>query len=253
LGKLETIIALSSIIGLGALLLQNKKAIGDFSGGLKERLTFTSPIAPSPEKPDNQNTIPEPPKGQLFNDSKIILPFEPVKRFEQKGQITPTQNTTIPKQVVNRGAEIVKPQGTTSIQGAVRSEIKTDQSFKVFSSDSSRPVRGVIRRTRQDPKELQVDTLKRPTETASQRANRVFTSTGKFADEGRGATKASQRRKFNFGTNTGRGGRRPTTLRGGERESSVTKRSAGLSRSDRLKREADKAKKVFDARSIRNF
>ena len=227
--------------------MQNKKAIGDFSGGIKERLTFTSPISPSPEKPDNQNTIPDLP------DKTKMDAMLPVKRFEQKGQITPTQNTTVPKQTVNRGREIIKPQGGTSIQGSVRSEIRTDQTFKAFSSDSSRPVRGVIRRTRQDPKELQVDTLKRPIETASQRANRVFRDTGKFADEDRGATKASSRRKFNFGTNTGSGGRRPTTLRGGERESSATKRSAGLSRSDRLKREAKKAKKVFDAKGIRNF
>lgn len=249
MGKFETLIGLSALFGIGAVILQNKKAIGDFSGGLKERLTFTSPIAPSPEKPDDQNTIPT----ITTTPTKIFPTFEPVKRFEQKGQITPTQNTTVPKQIVNRGAEIVKPQGGTSIQGSVRSEIKTDQTFKAFSSDSSRPVRGVIRRTRQDPKELQVDTLKRPTETASQRANRVFTSTGKFADEDRGATKASQRRKFNFGTNTGRGGRRPTTLRGGERRSAKTESSARGSRSDALKREAEKARKVFDARSISNF
>lgn len=253
MGKLETIIALSSIIGLAALLLQNKKAIGDFGGGIKEKLTFTSPIAPSPEKTVEENTISEPTEAPaVISGFEIPSSMVSVKRFEQP-QIISTPTPIVPPPTVNRGTEIVKPQSGTSIQGSVRSEIKTDQRFKVFSSDKSKTPKAVIRRTRQDPKELQVDTLKRPTETASQRANRVFTSTGKFADEDRGATKASSRRKFNFGTNTGRGGRRPTTTKGGERQSSTTKRSAGLSRSDSLKREAEKAKKVFDSRSISNF
>jgi len=262
LGKLETIIALSSIIGLGALLLQNKKAIGDFSREIKKRLTFTSPLTPLPEKLDEQNTKTIPPTDLPPTDlpptnlpPTDLPPTDlppPVKRFEQP-QIIFTPPPIVPPPTVNRGAEIIRPQGTTSIQGTVRSEIQTDQKFNIFSADSSQTPRGVIRQTKQNPKALRVDSRNRPRETASQRANRVFRDTGNFADEDRGATKFSSRKKFNFGTNTGRGGTTPTTLEGGERKSSKTQRSAKLSRSDRLKIEAEKARKIFDSRSISNF
>jgi hypothetical protein len=96
-----------------------------------------------------------------------------------------------------------KKYGNTTIQGIVKTELDTNQKFEVFSSDSSRPVRGIIRKTKRDPRLLKVDSKKNPLETASQRANRVFIETGNFADSDRGAS--SFKNDFDFGTNTGRG------------------------------------------------
>lgn len=139
---------------------------------------------------------------------------------------------------------IKRPRGRTKIQGRVRSELDTQQEFKVFSADSSRPVRGVIRETPKDPRRLRTDSRKRPTETASQRASRVFEQTGSFADEGRGfgVTKASRKAsRFDFGTNTGRG------------LSISSNKSNRVRLAERKRIAQEKALAVFDSGSISNF
>lgn len=138
------------------------------------------------------------------------------------------------------------PQGSTSIQGIVVNQLDTDQEFEVFSSDSSQSVTGVIRETEQDPSELQTDSQGNPTETASERANRVFEETGEFADEDSGATPASEiAEDFDFGTNTGSGGKIDTDVNSASSED--------LTLEERLKIEAEKASTVFDSRSISNW
>ena len=118
------------------------------------------------------------------------------------------------------------PQGSTKIEGIVRSELDIQQEFEVFSSDSSQSVFGVIRQTELDPNELQVDSLGNPTETASERADRLLTETS-----------------FSFGTNTGSALKIPTG----------TPKTESLSLAERLKIEAEKGALIFDSRSITNF
>ena len=118
------------------------------------------------------------------------------------------------------------PQGSTQIEGIVRSELDTQQEFKVFSSDSSQSVFGVIRQTELDPNALQVDSLGNPTETASERAERLLEETS-----------------FDFGTNAG------SALK---IETGTTK-TKSLSLAERLKIEAEKGALIFDSRSITNF
>lgn len=102
----------------------------------------------------------------------------------------------------------------------------------------------IIRPTTPDRTRLLTDSNNKPIETASQRANRVFIESGRFADERRGATsfKKSRNKNRNFGTNTGSG------LRINDRPS----RTAG-SREDLLAREAQKARQIFDGSKISNF
>lgn len=145
-----------------------------------------------------------------------------------------------------------KSQGSTTIQGIVQSEIP-DKEFQVFSSDSSKSVKGVIRETVKDPRQVKVDSKKNPLETASERASRVFEETGSFADEGRGfkiSTAQQKAKDFNFGTNTGSGLKIPTTNKGGESISNSSEKQ----RLEELKRiENEKALAVFNSRSISNF
>lgn len=251
MGKLETIVGLSAIIGIAGFVLQNKSALGDIGSNVKSKFTLpvpsdtsnippvepteSQPITPSIQSTPSITVISQPPTGRTFG-----IPTAP----------TPIIPTTVPNRAIERSSS----RGTTSIQGNVRSEIETDQTFQAFSSDSSRPVRGVIRQTRRDPRRLAVDSRNRPTETASQRANRVFTTTGRFAGEGRGFGIApASDRSFNFGTNRGRGSRIRTTNVGGERASATTERSARLSRTQRLQAEAQRATSIFDSGSISNF
>lgn len=131
------------------------------------------------------------------------------------------------------------PQGTTSIQGIVVNQLDNEQEFEVFSADSSRSVTGIIRETPQDPTELQTDSEKNPTETASQRANRVFEETGDFVDSSRGASSFDN--DFDFGSNTGSG----STVPAGSSEE--------LSLAERLRIEAEKASQIFDSRGISNW
>ena len=114
----------------------------------------------------------------------------------------------------------------TRIEGIVRSELDIQKEFQVFSSDSSQPVFGVIRQIELDPSELQVDSLGNPTETASERADRLLKETS-----------------FNFGTNTGSALKIPTG----------TSETESLSLAERLKIEAEKGALIFDSRSITNF
>jgi len=241
LGKIETIIALSSIIGVAALLLQNKTAIGDTVSNVKESLTFGSSksTGPTPTTPDdsspstNVDSSPSTDIDSLPSAGLLPVSLIPTPTKTIVNQVTPI----IPVATIAHSA--VRQQGTTSIQGTVRSEIETNQKFSVFSADSSRPVRGVIRETKRDPRNLKVDSRKNPLETASQRANRVFVTTGKFADESRGASSlsSSQRAILNRAT---------TPIQ-------TNQTSSRLSIADRLKAEAEKATKVFESSSISNF
>lgn len=257
MGKIETIVGLSAIIGIAGFVLQNKDALGDIGSNVKSK--FTLPVSSVTDdiplvEPTETQTITPPVQSESSTPTQ--LPITTTKRFEDSTKTTFQPAAIPPPPQPNRAIESSSPRGTTKIQGNVRSEIETDQTFQAFSSDSSRPVRGVIRQTKRDPRKLKVDSRKNPLETASQRANRVFTTTGKFADEDRGfgITKAATKtRSFNFGTNTGRGRRIPTTNIGGERKSPTSERSAKLSRTEKLRIEAEKARNIFDARGISNF
>lgn len=137
------------------------------------------------------------------------------------------------------------PQGTTSIEGIVRSELETEQEFKVFSADSSQSVIGVIREIVQDPTQLQVDSFGNPIETASERASRVFEETGQFAGESFDIISEAEKRasEFDFGTNLGEALKIPTG----------TPETESLSLAEQKRIEEEKSLLVFDSRSISNF
>ena len=101
----------------------------------------------------------------------------------------------------------------------------------------------VIRPKAPDRTRLLTDSNNRPTETASQRADRVFRESGDFADKGRGATsiKKTKNDNFNFGTNSGSG------------QKGSTPKDTQKSRADALQEQAQIARQVFDSRSISNF
>jgi len=134
----------------------------------------------------------------------------------------------------------------TTVRGSIQSELGTEQKFEVFGRNSqNQKVRGVIRETPKKPSELRTNSKKVPTETASQRANRVFKETGKFADEGRGfeITKAEVKtRNFNFGTNKGTG----STI-------STSGKTSAQRLAEAKKRAEEQALQVFNSRSISNF
>ncbi|MCJ8305658.1 MAG: hypothetical protein HRU07_01250 [Nitrosopumilus sp.] len=135
---------------------------------------------------------------------------------------------------------------TTTVRGTAKSKLDTNQTFEVFgTNEGNRKVTGVIRETPKDPRKLRTNSNNRPTETASQRANRVFIEQGKFVDEDRGlgVTSAKEKTKsFKFGTNTGRGLSIPTK--------GLTTRQR---MQQRKKLAEEKAKKIFDSGSINNL
>ena len=133
----------------------------------------------------------------------------------------------------------------TRIEGIVRSELDSQQEFKVFSSDSSQSIIGVIRQTELDPSKLLVDSFGNPLETASERASRIFEDLGQFAGEARGLPFVTPRGdiEFTFGTNTGSALKIPTG----------TSETESLTLAERLKIEAEKGALIFDSRSITNF
>ena len=143
----------------------------------------------------------------------------------------------------------------TTVKGISKSELGTEQTFQTFGRNASNSVvKGVIRKTKQDPRKLKTNSKKRPTETASERASRVFEETGKFAGEGRGfgITKAVTKTKnFKFGTNKGSALKFPTTNRRGSSVSSNLSARERLEERKRLQNE--KSKQVFDSGSINNF
>ena len=172
--------------------------------------------------------------------------------FTNFGQIP---NANAEEQIKGRATESImqNPQGNTEIEGTVRN-LTDDESkdFKVFNADSSRSVSGTIRETKKNPISLRTDSKKNPTETASERANRVFIEEGKFAGEGRGfgITKATLRNKnFKFGTNQSQGLKIATTNKGGER-SNKKKSNDRLKEARRLS--IERAMSIFDSRSIQN-
>lgn len=212
------------------------------------------------DKPDGKNIFGLTP---IFSDEDLQIfnlpnPFRTNEAFaeefpQQQGPIqTPPSDRPLSLDDFSKIKPQTKPQGSTTIEGIVQSEIP-DKDFQVFSSDSSKSVRGVIRETVKDPRQVRTDSKKNPTETASERASRVFEETGKFADEGRGfkiTTASKKARDFNFGTNTGASLKIPTTNKGGETSSNLSEKQ----RLDELKRiENEKALAVFDSRSISNF
>lgn len=202
------------------------------------------------DRPSEENNIFE----DFFN---FINPFKPQQAFadefpEQQGPIqAPPSDRPLSLDDFAKSKPQSKSKSRTTIEGITQSEIP-DKDFQVFSSDSSKSVRGVIRETVKDPRKVRTDSKKNPLETASERASRVFEETGKFADEGRGfkiTTASKKARDFNFGTNTGASLKIETTNKGGE-TSSVSEKQ----RLDELKRiENQKALAVFNSRSISNF
>lgn len=102
-------------------------------------------------------------------------------------------------------------------------------------------VGAVIRPTPIDRTKLLVDENKKPIETASQRANRVFEETGEFVDVKRGATSVKDREPFDFGTNTGSGQR------------GSTEAATKLTTQQLKEQEALKASQIFDASQISRF
>lgn len=165
--------------------------------------------------------------------------------FTPEGEILDKNRPLTIEDLAKKGKTKKTPKtGNTIISGNVRNELQTQQTFQSFSADSSRPVKGVIRKTKRDPRKLKIDSRKNPLETASERANRVFLETGDFADSKRGATSFSKSKNsnFDFGTNTGNALKRPTNSK-----------NSKLRRKDRLKLEAERASKIFDSRGISNF
>ena len=151
-----------------------------------------------------------------LSDEQREIDETPISTFTDRNRPDRTITTTEP----------TEQQGSTTIEGIVRSQLDTQQDFQVFSSDSSQSVFGVIRQTELDPSELQVDSLGNPTETASERADRLLEETS-----------------FDFGTNTGSALKIPTG----------TPETESLSLAEGLKIEAEKASLIFDSRSITNF
>ncbi len=149
----------------------------------------------------------------------------------------------------------IKPTSKKSnsiVKGTVRSLIDAPNTFQVFSSNGEK-IEGTIRETKQDPRKLRTDSKKRPLETASERASRIFEETGRFADEGRfGVTSAKNKvSNFDFGSNTGNSLKLPTVNKTGQSFSSNL--SARQRLELRKKQQALKSAKVFDSRSINNF
>ena len=111
---------------------------------------------------------------------------------------------------------------------------------------------------------LKTDTFNRPIETASQYKNRI--ASNKNAEKpvrNRGESSSIYRARltdfknvkkavssFNFGTNTGKGRKIKTTNRGGEKKSTTDQ--PRTTKKD-LKREEDRARKIFNSSSISNF
>jgi len=203
-----------------------------------------SPLDPNfigaPNLKNGIGTIPEA-FGSEFPPTQTVIDARNVSNFpltltqfananQSKAKIIPTTQTVNKNKI---------------IQGNVKNLINTNQKFKSFSSNSSIPARGVIRPIKANPANLRVNSNNVPLETASQRANRVFVETGKFADENRGLGVTSAKvktSKFNFGTNTGKGLRIPTNP-----SNSAARRQAALDAA------ALRASQVFDSRSISNL
>lgn len=137
-----------------------------------------------------------------------------------------SDETTEKTQEVERTIDEPTSGGLTTIEGIVRSELDTEQEFKVFSADSTKSIIGVIRETPLDPNKLLVDSFGNPIETASERADRLFAESS-----------------FDLGTNTGSALKIPTG----------TILTESLSLAERLKIEAEKSALIFDSRSITNF
>lgn len=175
-------------------------------------------------------------KGQVFVDGVLVNPDNPNPPKEEKNFLDDITNTitdafgnlfnpvpdafadspedglkagdAVPKSEVDKKpAQVKANQRVTTVKGTAKNELGNNQEFQVFgNTQNNQVVRAVIRETPQRVTALKTDSKKNPTETASQRANRVFVETGKFVDEDRGlgVTKASEKvANFDFGTNTG--------------------------------------------------
>jgi len=170
------------------------------------------------------------PKSGLFTHLSQLSPTIPVAFAEEIPKINSHPQNKIEKTNV----------GQQSIN--VKGESKGVKITGAFSSNG-RFTQAVIRPTQIDRSKLLVDENKNPVETASQRANRIFQETNDFVDVNRGATKISNTKHANknFGTNTGSGQR------------GSTEQDTKSNRQLLLQREAEKARRIFDAGSISNF
>lgn len=142
-------------------------------------------------------------------------------------------------------------QGNTTIQGTVINRINTDQQFQAFSSDSSKPVTGSINPTPINRTKLLVDSNKKPLETASERANRVFLETGNFVDVKRGASSFDN--KFDFGTNDSSALKLPTVNIAGTKGDIVAERIQRQRIAQLKKIEEQKALAKFNEELITRF